>query len=76
MFSAWYVLRLEKEPEGRSVSPFTIQVQETGYRSMCERSTRNAISRSLRGARKTQRRARGIPGSVNITSHVGNNTQQ
>lgn len=23
MFSAWYVLRLEKEPEGRSVSPFT-----------------------------------------------------
>jgi hypothetical protein len=72
VFSVWYVLRLDKEL--RVGVSRLLQVKETGYRSICERSTRNGISRSLRGTRKTQGRARGTPGIVNTTSHVGSNT--
>jgi hypothetical protein len=50
-------------------------VQEIGYRSICERSTRNAISRCLRDTRQKQGRARGTAGIVNTTPHVGGNTQ-
>jgi hypothetical protein len=53
VLSVRYVLGPEKGTHEQNISAFTIQVWETGYRSICERRSRNGIAGTSRGKHNT-----------------------